>query len=497
MLVTGTRKRPLGRTIVQVAIVLALAFGVLAGAGGYWAVVRSSELSNSPYDPAVIAASRRVPRGDIIDRDGNVLTHNEKDANGELYRSYSGDEISHVVGYASPRYGRVGLELAYDAELSGLAGDPFSEALRKFGTNPYDPKDLHLSMSWDLQRAAVNALGSHHGAVVMLDPRNGEVLALASTPTYDASAITNPATADRAFQALRDDPAQPLLPRATLGRYVPGSVFKIVTAIAGLGSRAITADTTYKEQPPAEKDGLLVEGFRIRDGHHPETGNEQLDLTSATEVSCNIWYALTGLQTGGEQLVAYADRLGFDSPIPFDLPTAASQVTNGSGSAPGGFVDDVELANAAYGQAETFVTPFQMALVASTIANGGDLMKPRMVTSISGRNGSREIGASTMAHVLAPSDAAAINRAMVQAVEGPLGQQFTTGAKVPGVTTAGKSGTAELGGRGEPHSWFIGFAPAESPTVAIAVLVEQAGRGAEVAAPIAGRLMAQALEMQR
>jgi len=497
MLVTGTRKRPLGRTIVQVAIVLALAFGVLAGAGGYWAVVRSSELSNSPYDPAVIAASRRVPRGDIIDRDGNVLTHNEKDANGELYRSYSGDEISHVVGYASPRYGRVGLELAYDAELSGLAGDPFSEALRKFGTNPYDPKDLHLSMSWDLQRAAVNALGSHHGAVVMLDPRNGEVLALASTPTYDASAITNPATADRAFQALRDDPAQPLLPRATLGRYVPGSVFKIVTAIAGLGSRAITADTTYKEQPPAEKDGLLVEGFRIRDGHHPETGNAQLDLTSATEVSCNIWYALTGLQTGGEQLVAYADRLGFDSPIPFDLPTAASQVTNGSGSAPGGFVDDVELANAAYGQAETFVTPFQMALVASTIANGGDLMKPRIVTSISGRNGSREIGASTMAHVLAPSDAASINRAMVQAVEGPLGQQFTTGAKVPGVTTAGKSGTAELGGRGEPHSWFIGFAPAESPTVAIAVLVEQAGRGAEVAAPIAGRLMAQALEMQR
>jgi peptidoglycan glycosyltransferase len=497
MLVTGTRKRPLGRTIVHVAIVLALAFGVLAGAGGYWAVVRSSELSNSPYDPAVIAASRRVPRGDIIDRDGNVLTHNEKDANGELYRSYSGDEISHVVGYASPRYGRVGLELAYDAELSGLAGDPFSEALRKFGTNPYDPKDLHLSMSWDLQRAAVNALGSHRGAVVMLDPRNGEVLALASTPTYDASAITNPATADRAFQALRDDPAQPLLPRATLGRYVPGSVFKIVTAIAGLGSRAITADTTYKEQPPAEKDGLLVEGFRIRDGHHPETGNEQLDLTSATEVSCNIWYALTGLQTGGEQLVAYADRLGFDSPIPFDLPTAASQVTNGSGSAPGGFVDDVELANAAYGQAETFVTPFQMALVVSTIANGGDLMKPRMVTSISGRNGSREIGASTMAHVLAPSDAAAINRAMVQAVEGPLGQQFTTGAKVPGVTTAGKSGTAELGGRGEPHSWFIGFAPAESPTVAIAVLVEQAGRGAEVAAPIAGRLMAQALEMQR
>ena len=119
------------------------------------------------------------------------------------------------------------------------------------------------------------------------------------------------------------------------------------------------------------------------------------------------------------------------------------------------------------------------------------------MTSISGRSGTRQIGPSTLAHVIDANDAAAINRAMVQAVEGPLGRQFTTGAKVPGVTTAGKSGTAELGGSGEPHSWFIGFAPAEAPTIAIAVLVEQAGRGAEVAAPIGGDLMALALEAQR
>ena len=271
-------------------------------------------------------------------------------------------------------------------------------------------------------------------------------------------------------------------------------MFKIVTAIAGLGSGAITPDTTYAKQPPAEEKGLLVEGFRIRDGHHPETGNKRLDLVDATEVSCNIWYALSGLETGGDQLVQQAERLGFGAPIPFDLPTAPSQVTNGSGSAPGGFVDDVELANAAYGQGETFVTPFQMALVAATVANGGDLMKPRLVTALSGRGGTRQIGPSTMAHVVDPADAAAINRAMVQAVEGPLGRRFTSGARVPGVTTAGKSGTAELGGSGEPHSWFIGFAPAEAPTIAIAVLVEQAGRGAEVAAPIAGDLMTMYLE---
>ncbi len=280
---------------------------------------------------------------------------------------------------------------------------------------------------------------------------------------------------------------------------MPGSVFKIVTAIAGLASGAITPETTYAKQPPAEKDGLLVEGFRIRDGHHRVTGNRRLDLVEATEVSCNIWYALTGLRTGGAELVDHAARLGFGSPIPFDLPTAASQVTDGSGSAPGGFVDDVELANAAYGQAETFVTPLQMALVASTVANGGELMRPRLVTAMSGKGGTRQIGAQTLAHVMDPADAAAINRAMVAAVEGDLGRQFTTGAKVPGVTTAGKSGTAELGGRGEPHSWFIGFAPAEAPTIAIAVIVEAGrawGRGRRAdrrrpdgPAPRGGRLM--------
>jgi peptidoglycan glycosyltransferase len=323
----------------------------------------------------------------------------------------------------------------------------------------------------------------------MLDPSTGEILALASTPTYDASAIADPTTARNAFEDLQADPSQPLLPRATLGRYVPGSVFKIVTAVAGLGSGAITPATTFKKQPPAEKDGLLVGGFRVRDGHHPATGSKALDLIEATEVSCNIYYALTGLETGGAALVEFADKMGFDKELPFDLPTAVSQVTGGGGPAPGGFADDVELANAAYGQAETFVTPLQMALVASTIANDGDLMQPRLVTAMTGNGGTRTIGPKGMGRVISVANAEAIKAAMVEAVEGTLGRQYTTGAKVPGVTTAGKSGTAELGGSGEPHSWFIGFAPANKPKVVIAVLVEQAGRGAEVAAPIGGNLM--------
>ncbi len=495
MLGTGIARRPLGRTTIHVAIVVSLAFGLLAGAAGYWGVVEAPDLVSSPNDAAVVAAARTVPRGKIRDRTGKILADNKTDANGNRTRVYASRAISQVVGYASSTYGRAGLEKAYDAELSGLAGDPVSDAFAKFGADRYDPKDLTVALSLDLQKAAVAALGKRRGAVVMLDPRTGEVLALASTPTYDASAIADPATARTTFEALQADPSQPLLPRATLGRYVPGSVFKVVTAIAGLGSGAITPQTTFKQQPAAEKNGLLVDGFRVRDGHHPATGSTALDLLGATEVSCNIYYALTGLKTGGAELVGYADRMGFGAALPFDLPTAVSQVTGGKGSQPGGFVDDVELANAAYGQAETFVTPLQMALVAATVANGGELMQPRLVTSMTGkRSGTRTIGPASMGRVIPAADAQAISAAMVQAVEGPLGRQFTTGAKVPGITTAGKSGTAELGGTGEPHSWFIGFAPAEAPTVVIAVIVERAGRGAEVAAPIAGDLMTRYLK---
>ncbi len=494
MLATAGRRRPLGRTIVHVSVVITLLFGVLAGAGGYWSVIGAPDLVRSPYDPAVIAAARTVPRGRILDREGRTLARNETDANGELYRVYRGPAISHVVGYASARYGRAGIERAYDAELAGLAGDPLADALRKFGSDPYDPKDLVLSLDYELQRAAVAALGQFRGAVVMIDPSTGEVLALASTPTYEASAIADPTTSDATFRALQADDARPLLPRATLGRYVPGSVFKIVTAIAGLGSGAIKPDTTFPEQPAAETDGLLVEGFRVRDGHHPQTGATELDLVGATEVSCNLWYALAGLETGGADLVEYAGRLGFGAPIPFDLPTAVSQVTNGEGGDPGGFLDDVELANAAYGQGQTFVTPLQMALVAATVANGGELRRPRLVTAIIGEDGGRrDIGSSSLGRVIDPDDAAAITEAMVAAVEGDLGRQFTAGARIPGVLTAGKSGTAELGGSGEPHSWFIGFAPAETPRIAIAVIVEQGGRGGEAAAPIAGALMARYL----
>jgi peptidoglycan glycosyltransferase len=487
----GVGKRPgIGIALGRVAVALTVAFGGLAAGAGYWQVARSSDLSSSPDDAAVIAAGRHVVRGEITDRDGTRLAWTIKDSNSEPQRTYLSPSLSGVIGYASPVYGTAGLERAYQAELTGITpADPVQDLVKKFRADPSDPQAIRTTLVAKLQQAAVTALGKDRGAVVMLDPRTGEVLVLASTPVFDASALADPKAAKAAMAALQADPALALLPRAVQGRYVPGSVFKIVTAVAGLGSGAIDATTTFPEQPAAEKKGLLVDGFRIKDGH-PVTTAKPLDLVGATEQSSNIWFALAGLRTGGDALAGWAQKLGFGDPIPFDLPTAASQITGGGGDFGGGFSDAVELANAAYGQAETFVTPLQMALVASTVANGGVLMHPHLVESFSGKAGTKTVDPEVWRRILPAGLAEDINLAMQQAVNGTLGRQFTTGSQVKGLRVAGKSGTAELGGTGEPNSWFIGFAPTDDPQIAIAVVVEHGGRGAARAAPIAGQLLA-------
>jgi penicillin-binding protein A len=486
------RRIGIGAALGRVSLILALAFGSLALGAGYWQVIESPNLSRSPDDAAVIAAARNVLRGEITDRDGVRLAWNERDQNREPYRVYASNALSGVLGYSSRQFGQAGLESAWNAELSGISsGDPLRDLVRKFQVDPSDPQDLRTTLVLELQQAAINALDGNHGAVVMLNPRNGEVLVLASTPTYNASNVASPEprTSTRTFDRLRVDERSPLLPRATSGQYVPGSVFKIVTSLAALGSGAVSPDTTYPDQPRSETRGWLIDGFRVRDGHHPMTGDRQLNFEEAIEASCNIWFAQTGVRTGGDALADYAARLGFGAALPFDLATAPSQISNGDGSLGGGFSDRVELANAAYGQAETLVTPLQMALVAATVANDGTMMRPHLVLEATGKAGTTVINSSVVERVVAPGVASEINAAMQLAVQGQVGQFFTAGANVAGLNVAGKSGTAELDPGTSPHSWFIGFAPADDPQVAIAVLVERSGGGTVKASPIAGELL--------
>ena len=241
--------------------------------------------------------------------------------------------------------------------------------------------------------------------------------------------------------------------------------------------------------PTEFQTGFTVQGFTIHDSPRGFQTDHPLDLTEAIEVSSNIYFAHAGLDIGPEVMVDWADRVGFGRPIDFDLPTEASQLNGGDGPL-AGFQDRVELANAAYGQAETLVTPLQMALIASTVANGGEMLRPTLVDRIESESGQVvSTSPSSLGRVIGSDQAAIINRAMVAAVEGQFGQFFAGAAKIPGVTTAGKSGTAEIGIGVRPHSWFIGFAPAEAPRIAIAVIFERGGSGRERAVPVGGDLM--------
>jgi peptidoglycan glycosyltransferase len=476
-------------SLLRLSLALGIGYAALAAGLMYWQVIEAQRLTTDPLNPLVLSAARLAPRGTIFDRNGNVLARNVP-TNGEPLREYPYPVAAPVVGYRSGIFGTAGIEHTYDAQLTGLISlRPGDELLRKFHDQPYNPSDLYLSLDIDLQRMAADLLGDQRGAIVAIEPSTGRILALVSSPTYNPNRIVDPNTGRRYVATLQERDDSPLLNRATQGLYVPGSVFKIVTAIAGLGSGAISGTTTFETQPEEYRTGFLVQGFRIRDFPRRFQTDHALDFFEATEVSSNIWYAHAGLATGPEALQQFATLLGFGARIPFELPTSPSQVTGGGGPL-AGFRDQVELANAAYGQAEVLVTPLQMALVASTVANDGLLMRPKLVDELRASDGSvTALGPSAWTQVLSPFEAELVGQAMRQAVEGQYGSQLAGAAKVPGIPTAGKSGTAQLAGDAAPHSWFIGYAPADAPQIAIAVIVEGGGAGAQRAVPMGGDLM--------
>ncbi|MFI5261857.1 MAG: penicillin-binding transpeptidase domain-containing protein, partial [Candidatus Limnocylindrales bacterium] len=427
----GTAPR-LERGIARMALVVIACYGLVALGVGYWQGLRAQALTDDPGNP-LIASLRAGPRGEILDARGTVLAQ-DATVGGVRVRRYPQPAAEPAVGYWSPSLGAAGLELSYDHELAGLTGaSPVDALLRKFGAPAGTPLNVVTSLDMRLQADAVRLLGAQKGAIVAIEPSTGRVLALASSPTFDPNKVVAPATGAAYMAGLSAaGNAAPLLDRVTQGLYTPGSVFKMVTAIAGLGSGTITADTTYADQPGEEATGFLVDGYRVVDGHHPFTGTTAVDLIQATEVSCNIYFAHVGLATGGAQLRDWARRLGFEAPIPFDLPTAISQVTAGTG--PGdGFVDDVELANASYGQGTTYVTPLQMALVAATIGDGGTLMQPTIVDSVQTPDGTvvQRQSPQVWRQVLPTAEAQVLRVAMTGAVESAWGKPFAGSAAIP------------------------------------------------------------------
>lgn len=452
-----------------------LAFGALVVQLTYVQVFAAPSLNTDPSNTRAIERQMRIERGLILAADGSELASNRKEGIYFLRKYPLGDAVEPWLGYNSLRYGRAGLERVYNPELSG---DSAVLQVRRFWDvitgRPIRGADLVLTLDLVVQEAAMEALGDRAGAVVALDPRTGAVLALTSYPRYDPNVI------DDRWTELIQDKGTPLFDRALNGLYPPGSVFKAIVAAAALEEGKVKPDTEFEDE-----GSFVAGGFKVTNYGGGAYGIHS--FADAFAESINTTFARIGVDLGADTLARYAQVFGVGTEMPWRLGGRTGVFPSPSR------MDTAHVAQASIGQGEVLVSPLEMALVCAGIANGGRVMAPYIVASVRTSDGV-EISKSTP-HVWRQAirqDTAAILRGlMLEVVERGTG----TNAGLADVKVAGKTGTAEVAD-GKPHAWFIGFAPAEEPRVAVAVIVENAGTGGAVAAPIARNVIKAALRLQ-
>ncbi len=478
----------MNRSIRRLYLTVVIGFGLLAAFLGWWQVVAAGELEDRRGNPYVAEKERRIDRGAIISADGVTLARSvaSRVRGQRVYRrAYpQGALAPHVVGYATPELGRTGIEATFDRYLVGDYGaEPL---LRRLNLSDARGANVTLTLDTRVQRVAVDALAGQAGAVVAIDPRTGGIVAMTSAPTFNLNEIT------RDFAAVRSRSGAPLLSRPTQSRQPPGSTFKVVTAASALEAGGLTATSQFVDTGRFVQNGQAITNFGgARYGAHT--------LETALTKSINTTFAQIGQDLGPEKLGATMDAFGFgEAPLFRDLPEAtlvSSGRFDGGKLLPNG-EQGIDTPRVAIGQERLGASPLQMAMVAATIASGGELRRPYLVDRIRDRGGDvvREGRAETVRRVV-PADVAGTLSAMMRSV---VREGTGTAAALAGLEVAGKTGTAESGAAGRNQAWFIGFAPAENPVIAVAVLVEDTtGTGGAVAAPIAGRVMRAAVEVAR
>ncbi|HUQ42597.1 MAG TPA: penicillin-binding protein 2 [Candidatus Limnocylindrales bacterium] len=476
--------RSIGANIRALAMTIAIAFLITSVGVGYWTMVASEDLASDPFNPRLVSAIRDRPRGQIIDSAGNVLAESVRTADG-YQRTYSDRSLTHVVGYASFKFGAAGIEAAYADSLIGQdPGDPLATWRARYLGERDSPGAVVLAIDPKTQKAALAALAAtgKKGAIIALDPRTGAILASVSLPNYDANQIADPKTEDVAWQQVNGDEGKPLIDRARSGLYPPGSTFKAITGAAALES-GVNPDQKVRVDDPWQADKSWGEYF-VRSS---SKAHGDYTMADGFRLSENIYFAKIGLQIGGAKIAEYAQRFGIGTAPKCDIAAGKGQLSN-----TGALDRPTLIADTSYGQGELLTSPLQMALVAAALGRGGVMPVPHYATEVRDSSGNtiRTIAPSASGQVIRPETAAKITQYLVGAVEGP--GAFAFGAKISGVHVAGKTGTAE-NASGPPHGWFIGYAPAEAPTVAVAVIIENAGQGGVDAAPLGGKVMQAAL----
>lgn len=467
--------------IVKLFGLIVVLFAVLVGFTSYWSVFDAEALKEKTANKRPLLEQQRIERGRILAADGTVIARSVRKGRGNdlryVRRYPEGALFGHPVGYSFVREGDSELEQFHNDELVGNESE-FVSLLDELRGQAQEGNDVVTNLDVEGQRVAMGALeAAGFGAVVAIEPSTGRVRVLASNPPYDPNRVPFD------LSELNTEETSPLLNRATQGQYPPGSTFKVVTAAAGLDTGTIDLDSTI--EAPATID---VQGQPLANSDGASYG--AIPLEAALTGSVNTWFAQLGEQIGSEALFDYMDDFGFGSPPAIDLPD--DQVYR-SGVFEGGDLlgrgDPVDVARIAIGQERLAVTPLQMALVAAAVANEGTLMKPQIWSRVVDPDGrvTERLDPSRYSDPIEEDTAAALTDAM----EGVVNEGTGTNAAIPGVPVAGKTGTAETpfnescAGGGDNQAWFIGFAPADDPEIAIAATVEcTESFGGELAAPI-------------
>jgi len=471
------------RQIVKLFGFIVVLFAVLVAFTSYWSVFDAEALKEEEANKRPLLQQQQIRRGRILAADGTVIAKSVAKGRGDakrFVRRYpEGALFGHPIGYSFVREGDSEFEQFHNDELVGEESE-FSSILDELLGRDQEGNDIVTSIDPVAQRTALSDLeAAGFGAVVAIEPSTGAVKVMASNKPFDPNRVPYE------LKSLNRNVIEtPLLNRATQGLYPPGSTFKVVTAAAGLETGTITPETAIDAPGSLEVEGTPLEN---------DFGEDFFGTTLDTALtnSVNTWFGQLGQQLGNDQLFETMEKFGFNSTPPIDLPDDEVYESGVYGEdGPLTARDPVDLARLAIGQERLLTTPLQMAMVAAAVANGGRLMKPQIwnrVIDPDGRVADR-LDPSEYSQPISSETAAELTTAM----EGVVSEGTGTNAAISGVAVAGKTGTAETpgnkacgGGVDENQAWFIGFAPADDPQIAIAASVECTVQfGNDVAAPI-------------
>jgi penicillin-binding protein A len=472
----------MNRPILRLYALVALLFALLVAFTSRWTIFEASSLRDNPLNARTLLEQQRIARGPITAAGGTVLARSLRGSEGAYERVYpTGSEFAHAVGYYFTNLGTTGVESYRDPALSGQTGNDLQRILNQLqGKEPRGDKVV-TTLDPGAQQVANAALAGYRGAVVALEPRAGALTVMASSPSYDPNALRSLSSYEK---LTRDTSGRALVNRATQFGYAPGSTFKVVTATAAVDTGAYTPESTV-----SGRNNVLISGVPLQNDDDESFG--QITLTQALAHSVNTVWAQVAEKLGKRTMARYMRRFGFDRKPQLDYP--ADQMS-ASGEYLGPLLlsptsPRVDVGRMGIGQDKLEVTPLQMAEVAATVANRGRLMVPHMTDRIVDPEGRTVLRVSPRVQsvVMKPSTAADVTSMMEAVVNEGTG----TEAQIPGVQVAGKTGTAETQiGTAINNVWFIAFAPASNPRVAIAVTLEGVpGQGAAFAAPVAREVM--------